>query len=161
MKITTRKSAKDLKWVRIKAAFYSKGLFFPIVNLLTSKSALQDSVYGSTAFCNVLEKKHFAIWYEYILKFDTNTFCNWRQIHYAIGDKYITQLETNILCNWRQKEEALNDLLSQWSEEMPVSVEKKCQSLIRRNISRRQNESASLLSGSDDNWISMFHIPDI
>ena len=48
MKITTRKSAKALKWVRIKAAFYSRGLFFPIVKLLTSKSALQDSVYGST-----------------------------------------------------------------------------------------------------------------
>ena len=48
MKITTRKSAKALKWVRIKAAFYSRGLFFPIVKLLTSKSALQDSVYGPT-----------------------------------------------------------------------------------------------------------------
>ena len=48
MRITTLKSAKALKWIRIKAAFYSKGLFFPIVKLLTSKSALQDSIYGPT-----------------------------------------------------------------------------------------------------------------
>ena len=54
MRITTHKSAKALKWVRIKAAFYSKGLFFPIVNLLT---ALQDSVYGSTGQLNHLEIK--------------------------------------------------------------------------------------------------------
>ena len=50
MRITTNKSAKALKWVHIKSAFYSKGLFFPIVKLLTSKSALQDSVYGPTAY---------------------------------------------------------------------------------------------------------------
>ena len=50
MRITTNKSAKALKWVRIKSAFYSKGLFFPIGKLLTSKSALQDSVYGPTDF---------------------------------------------------------------------------------------------------------------
>ena len=54
MKITTRKSAKALKWVRIKAAFYSKGLFFTIVKLSTSKSALQDSVYGPTASRSIL-----------------------------------------------------------------------------------------------------------
>ena len=50
MRITTHKSANALKWVHIMAAFYSKGLFFPIVRLLISKSALQDSVYGPTVF---------------------------------------------------------------------------------------------------------------
>ena len=54
-------SAKALNWVRIQAAFYSKGLFFPIVKLLTSKSALQDSVYGSTAGGNKLNTIYFWI----------------------------------------------------------------------------------------------------
>lgn len=42
MKITTLGSTKALKWVRSK-----KRSLFPIEKLLTSKSTLQDSVYGS------------------------------------------------------------------------------------------------------------------
>ena len=45
---------KSSKLFRIKAAFYSKGLIFPIVKLLTSKSAKQDSDYGSTDFTPAL-----------------------------------------------------------------------------------------------------------
>ena len=64
MIITTHKSTKALKWVRIKAAFYKKGLFFPAVKLLTSKSALQDSIYGSTD-----DQKHFRFFTGYSEQF--------------------------------------------------------------------------------------------
>ena len=63
MRIMTHKSAKALKWVRIKAAFNSKG-FFSIVKLLTSKSALQDSIYGSTD-----DQKHFRFFTGYSEQF--------------------------------------------------------------------------------------------
>ena len=36
------------------------------------------------------------------LQFETNTFCNLRQIYYAFEDKLILQFETNTFLNWRQ-----------------------------------------------------------
>ena len=40
--------------------------------------------------------------YKYILQFETNSFCNLRQIYFAIEDKLILQFETNTFLNWRQ-----------------------------------------------------------
>ena len=41
----------------------------------------------------------FTIWEKYILQFETNTFCNLREIHFSIWDKYILQFRTNTFCN--------------------------------------------------------------
>ena len=85
--------------------------------------------FETNIFCN-LRQISFAIWDKYILQFETNTFCNLKQIHLAIWYKFILQLETIGLV-WSWLSDWSHVLNTRWHnykhEEWPIYLVSVCQ----------------------------------